>query len=62
MYTITVVLRIRINKKLIKRKTIFSFDNRTDFEYRLWELLQTDSYRVNEKVATDIVLTVDNGI
>lgn len=62
MFKITVVLRMRINGKFAKRETVFTFDNRQSFDTKLWELLQVDSYRVNEKVNTDVILTVDNGV
>lgn len=62
MFSVTVVLRLRVDGKLKKRVTVYTFNKRADFEYCLWELSQTDSYHVNDRDATNVFLTVDNGL
>lgn len=61
MFTITVVLPLRVSGKLVKRETVHKFDNRQEFDFTLWGMLQSDNYRVNDRDATNVVLTVDNG-
>lgn len=62
MSTITIIRRYRANGKLHKCIDKLEFSDAQAFHFRLWELLQVDSYRVNDNDSHNVVLTVDNGV